>query len=98
MYRVFDWDKAARLIVEHEPEIASAGLAEAWPWTGGSIYKNRSPILDDYTYLASNLAMPVLRCDGEEFECWISEDEAKKLGWSYDAKWPESALKILEGK
>ena len=93
---VFDWDKAARLIREQRPSNASAGLRGDWEYTGGPIYKNGSPVLDEdtYTYLASTWAVPELDMDGERIDCYRMEDETP--GWGSSTYWPESARKILE--
>lgn len=48
---VFDWDKAARLIQEKKPKWATAGLRGDWEYTGGTIYEDGKPVMDD----ASNL-------------------------------------------
>ena len=91
--KVFDWDKAAKIIKERKPETASAGLAEDWFWTGGTIYENGKPVKNEYTFLASRWATPVLILDGEEIDCYQPKGYH---GWNEDTKWPESALKILE--
>ena len=91
--KVFDWDKAAKIIKERKPETASAGLAEDWFWTGGIIYENGKPIINEYTFLASRWATPVLILDDEEIDCYQPKGYH---GWNEDTKWPESALKILE--
>lgn len=93
--KVFDWDKAAKIIKEKRPESASAGLSEDWVWTSGIIYENGKPIKNEYTFLASRWATPVLYFDGEEIECY---QPAGYHGWDEDTKWPESALKILESE
>lgn len=93
--KVFDWDKAAKIIKERKPETASAGLAEDWAWTGGLIYENGKPVKNEYTFLASRWATPVLILDGEEIDCYQPEGYH---GWDADTKWPESALKILDSK
>lgn len=95
--RVFDWDKAARLIRDRKPTEAEAGLAEDWSHTGGSIYANGAPVPKDdtYVYLASNWATPMLVIDGEEIECYVAKSETK---WDSGTYWPKSALKILKGK
>ena len=93
---VFDWDKAARLIQERKPECASAGLRDDWEWTGGTIYKDGEPVMDDYTYLSSTWAVPELNMDGDIMECFRMEYEAP--GWNSDTKWPQSALNILNAK
>ena len=90
---VFDWDKAARLIKERKPECASAGLRNDWEWTGGTIYEDGQPVMDDYTYLSSTWAVPELNMDGEIVECFRMEHEVPE--WNSDTKWPKSALDIL---
>lgn len=91
--RVFDWDKAARLIKEKKPLEARAGLGSDWEWTAGTIYKD-GQIVDEYTYLSSNWATPQLELDGEVIDCFTMEDK----GWDACTKWPDSALKILESE
>ena len=59
--KVFDWDKAAQIIKEKNPEYAEAGLFEDLEYTCGLIYKNEKPVYDSYTYLASTWATPVLK-------------------------------------
>lgn len=90
---VFDWDKAAELIKERKPEHASAGLRSDWECTGGTIYENGKPVMDDYTYLASTWAVPELDLDGDVVECYRMEHEAPE--WGSGTKWPKSALEIL---
>ena len=93
---VFDWDKAATLIKERKPERASAGLKDDREWTGGTIYKDGEPVMDDYTYLSSTWAVPELNMDGDIIECFRMEHEVPK--WSAQTKWPQSALDILNIK
>lgn len=97
--KVFDWDKAARIIKEKKPEHAEAGLIEDWSSTGGMIYNNGKPVPeeDTYVYLASIWATPTLILNhwDEEIECWVYQSE--KPEWNERTYWPESALKILEG-
>lgn len=92
--RVFDWDKAAKLIKKANPQVASAGLGLDWEWTGGEIYKNGEPIMDSYTYLASNWATPELDMDGDIQPCWKYQSDTPS--WDSNTKWPKSALKILK--
>lgn len=91
---VFDWDKAARLIRESGVSVASAGLRSDWEYTGGVIFEDGKPYMNDYTYLASTWAVPELNLDGEIVECY--KMKSKTPGWDSDTKWPESSLKILE--
>ena len=90
---VFDWNKAARLIRERKPECASAGLRNDWEYTGGTIYEDGKPVMDDYTYLASTWAVPELDMDGYIVECFRMEHEVPR--WGPKTKWPKSALNIL---
>ena len=92
---VFDWDKAARLIRESGCHVAEAGLRGDWEWTGGVIYDD-GIVTDDYTYLASTWAGPLLKLDGDVVECYRMEHEVP--GWGANTKWVESARKIIEGK
>lgn len=89
---VFDWDKAAKLIKEQSPLVASAGLGSDWEWTGGEIYRDGKPVHDSYTYLSSNWATPEIDLDGKVLECYTYEDITD---FRSDTKWPESALKLL---
>jgi len=93
---VFDWDRAAKRIVEAKPKEAVAGLEDDFEWTAGTIFENGKPVTGTYTYLASNHAKPMLMLDGDEEECWLVESESP--GWDENTKWPESALAILRGK
>lgn len=93
-HKVFDWDKAAKYIVEHNVKNASAGLESDWENTGGEILENGNPVpqTDTYTYLSSNWATPQLETDDEIIDCWCYND-----AWDADTYWPESALVILSG-
>jgi hypothetical protein len=92
-FMVFDWDKAAALIRDRKPQEASAGLASDWENTGGMIWRDGKPVIDQYTYLASNWATPELDMDGEVTECFRLKQETP--GWDAHTKWPESALRVL---
>lgn len=92
---VFDWEKAARLIVERNAKTASAGLEGDWEWTGGEIWADGKPVPkeDTYTYLASNHATPELEIDGERMDCMRTMDETP--GWDSGTYWPPEALAIV---
>lgn len=93
--RVFDWHKAATLIKERKPTMASAGLQGDWEWTGGPIFEDGKPVPRDktYTYLMSSWAIPELDLDGEVQECWCRPSEHPE--WGAETYWPESALALL---
>lgn len=91
--KVFDWDKAAKLIKERKPETAEAGLQGDWTYTGGVIYRDGKPVLDTCCYLASTWATPMLELDGEEIECYVMES---KTEWNETTIWPKSALSVLK--
>jgi hypothetical protein len=92
--RVFDWIKAAQLIKEHKPNMAIAGLREDnMAIAGGIIYRDGDPVKDDYTYLASNWAEPIVMLDNDEvYPCWRMLEDTE---WRADTKWPEEVLAIL---
>lgn len=97
---VFDWDKAAELIRERKPRWAEAGLKGDFENTGGLIYDEGHPVTDDYTYLASTWATPILQLghyDEDEVEnipCYKMQHEVP--AWNSGTKWPQSAIDILE--
>ena len=97
LMRVFDWNKAAEIIKNRGLENASAGLQGDYGNTKGIIFQNSKPCMDDYTYLASAWAVPMLLIpndDGteEEIPCYIMANETD---WNGITKWPQSALDIL---
>ena len=62
-YKVFDWDKAVDLLIEHKAQTAWAGLQHDLEWTAGTIFKDGKPLLepgdlDGPPYLASIWAIP----------------------------------------
>ena len=92
--KVFDWDKAAEIIRKQKPQSASAGLQGDFEWTGGVIYSDGVPVTDEYTYLASTWATPILVLDdGEEIPCYRMQHEVP--AWDSGTKWPYSAVEIL---
>jgi len=94
--KVFDWDKAANLIVNGRVVDASAGLGGDWEYTGGVILSEGQPHPEDktYVYLASTWATPELSLDGgTPIPCWRWANESP--GWDSGTYWPESARKIL---
>jgi hypothetical protein len=90
---VFDWDKAAQMILEMKADEARAGLSGDWEWTGGYIYEDGKPDFDGYTFLASTWATPEIEIDGEVYDCYKMKSETE---WRADTKWPESAIDILK--
>ena len=93
---VFDWDEAARRIKASGCSEAAAGLRDDWEWTGGTIFADGKPYYDGYTFLSSTWAVPELEIDGVVEPCYKMEHEVP--GWGSDTKWPDSALKILNGE
>ena len=90
--KVFDWDNAARLIKEQQPQQAAAGLAGDWESTGGTIWEDDKPVIGRGTYLSSNWAMPELEMDGLRCDCYVMESETE---WDSDTSWPETARAIV---
>ena len=92
---VFDWDKAAELIRDRKPNVARAGLAADWEWTGGDIYRAGQPVAvdDTYVYLASTWATPELEMDDTVVACFKMQSQTPN--WDASTYWPESARSIL---
>lgn len=93
--KVFDWDKAVDLLIEHGIKNAGAGLQHDLEWTSGIILKDGKAVKDDGCYLASTWATPVL-LDFDKFEeipCFIMESKTK---YDQHTIWPKSAIEKLE--
>lgn len=93
--KVFDWDAAATYIKMNNVTNAMAGLQEDWVCTAGHIFIDGKPDMEDYTFLASTWATPVLTIGETDIECWRYEDQCE---WDSHTKWPQSALDILNRK
>ena len=96
--KVFDWDKAASLLLEYDAVDAYAGLKEDWVATWGEILRDGKIVAKGYMYLASNWATPVVDIssrDGKnyEFDCYKMEHETE---WDANTRWPSSAKKIYK--
>ena len=93
--KVFDWEKAAKLIKELGASEAEAGLSGDWEYTGGCIFQDGKPVPRDetYVYLASTWATPEIEIDGVVMDCFRMASETP--GWDSDTYWPPEALAIL---
>lgn len=95
---VFDWDLAARRIRESGAKMAAAWLDGDRDCTGGAIFRDGRPVTRDeeYTYLASTWAVPVLSLDGDVDPCFrMYADTPAEWGNPAKCSWPPSALAIL---
>lgn len=90
---VFDWDKAAHILAVRNPDEALAGLQDDYEYTAGVIWRKGMPVRNEYTYLASTWAHPMLIIGDEEIECWRYKADVPM--WSAETKWPKSALRIV---
>ena len=90
---VFNWDKAAKLIKEHNGKEVWAGLKGDWNSTGGLIFEDGKPCFCGYTYLASTWAIPEIDIDGMIYECYSMQSDVSN--WDAKTKWPKSALEEL---
>lgn len=90
-FKYFSFKKAAEIIKEKlktNPDlVAEAGLQGDWNYTGGIIFENGKPTNEHYTYLSSNWAIPTLEIDGEDVDCFTTEDSP--------SEWEEKSLEIL---
>lgn len=96
-YMIFDWVKAATLIVEKDWKNVIAGLDGDFEWTADEILKDGKPVLEGYSYLRSTWGKPILvnYDTGEELECFCMEDNNPR---NYDAKsrWDDESLEIIK--
>lgn len=95
--KVFDWEKAARIIKKTKTKTASAGLLEDWESTSGEIFLDGKPNFENnpYLFLSSTWATPILKINGKEFSCYRMKNETPGWGWSSDTYWPDEALVLL---
>jgi len=94
--KVFDWNKAARLIAEYGESSAIAGLSEDRPDADWEIFREGKPNSDisKAYHLESTWATPVLVLGEREIDCYKSLNETDN--WWAMTFWPDSALKILQ--
>lgn len=95
--RVFDWDKALKILEEKKVGYAIAGLESDMEWTSGEILVDGELTNDSYTFLSSTWATPVIVLKESEdddhyetIECWCydtDEDNPHKYGSS--SKWQD---------
>ena len=90
--KVFDWKKCAEIIRDEKPQEVEAGLSEDWEYTGGVIFKDGEIVEDEYTYLASSWATPMILVDGCYRDCYVMQSETE---WHCGTKWPNEAKSIL---
>jgi len=104
---VFDWDRAAELILRSDALDARAGLSGDWEWTGGEILRGGRPVPSDdtYTFLASTWATPEIEIMGDVQPCYRMQSTVPEEwlmgitpGDEANIYWPESALRILRGQ
>lgn len=93
---VFDWHKAAEICkrAAAKGKNVEAYLYSDREFTGGCILLDKEPYMDDYTYLASTWAEPMIQVDGQApKKCYLMQSETP--GWDAHTKWPDSALAIF---
>ena len=104
--KVFDWDKAAKIIREKNAESAMAGVRNDfdWEWTGGIILEKGEPVFSCGDCLETTFGVPeIVLMDDEGFytmtdaiECY--KEKCGETDRDNKRAWPESALKILKGE
>jgi hypothetical protein len=78
--KIFDWEKAEKILKEKNPESADAGLEMDYEYTRDTIWRDGKFVEDHSAYLHSVWATPMLIINDtdEEIECWKWEGEDKK--------------------
>jgi hypothetical protein len=90
---VFDWEKAARVIVERRATAAAAYLGNDYRATWRPILSEGRPADTEFIWLASAWGIPTLEINGETaVPCWRWTDETS---WDGSTYWPAAALAIL---
>lgn len=90
---VFDWDKAAAILVKRHAIDADAGLENDWKATCRPVLADGKPAPTESIWLASSWGIPHLEIRGEaSVPCWRWQDETT---WDGSTYWPASALAIL---
>jgi len=83
--KYMDWDKVKDIIEKNPDSVIYAGLMEDWGNTSGLIFA-KGNYYDGYVYGASSWATPIVDVNGEEIECWTSEETKEGAGkpdWLY---------------
>lgn len=92
--RVFDWEKAAKIILERKAEKAVAGIDTDWLGTRDAIYKDGKPVenRDSGAYLQSHWGFPTLSVNGDMIQCYreVKVESDELFDW-----WPDRALEVL---
>lgn len=93
--RVFDWDKALEILNERKIDNAYAGLRSDLEWTAGRIIVDGELYDEDYMYLSSTWATPVIVLNGgEEIECWCWDAaEGNPNNYTAYSKWEDRHYK-----
>lgn len=95
--RVFDWNKAARVLRDRDETTCKACIIEDYNETVGFILVDGRPAIDHpLPYLSSCWGTPCLVFEnGDSMPCWIPQSESPD--WTGYTYWPESARNILKG-
>lgn len=89
---VFDWIKAAKLILDNPAATYRAGLRSDWEYTGGTIWRDGKPV-NGGAFLASTWATPEIDIDGDVESCYVMQSEHPD--WGSDTFFPKEAREIL---
>lgn len=94
--KVFDFDKALEIIKNNKIKNAEAGLQMDMEWTLGIIVKDGILVTDDYTYLGSTWATPIMvdLDTSDTYECWCWNNPIDNPNkYNSGSKWEERHFK-----
>ena len=96
--KVFDWEKAAKIIRNLNPDVCVSAGIRGNDGTIDSIFENGKPVTDGIAYLESWCGTPVLIIVDDHYDveipCYIFKNECE-YDWDGQTLWPQMALDIL---
>ena len=72
--KYMDWNKVQQIVNEHPNSTIYVGLMEDWNNTSGLIYKDGKYYNGGGLFGCSVWATPIVDVDGEEIECYVTEE------------------------
>lgn len=94
--KIFNWESAAKFIVENRPEVAAMSLNGDYEISYREIYRGGKIVThhkDIALFCGSTWATPVFVANDKVYECYLPASQTKHKQKTY---WPKEAREILE--